>query len=312
LPSLQWRPVNKLKFRKMKEKLAEYFYGPIYFGEGPRWNNGHLYFSDFYANSVFKISEDKKIETVLTLDDQPSGIGWLTNGDMLVVAMKERKIMRYQKSGIDIYADISNYATFLANDMVVGPSDYLWVGNFGFDLDSFIEEKGLNALVSPPGPPKAHLIRVGPDRQAAIGAENLDFPNGCAITPDNKTLIVAETLGLRLTAFDIDSEFNLVNKRTWADLRDHLCVPDGICLDESGCVWVANAIGNECIRVEEGGNVIEKVKSDLPCFACMLGGENGDTLFIMSAPTSIAKLAKENKSGKILSAKVDSKRAGWP
>lgn len=285
----------------------------IYFGEAPRWHDGSLYFSDFYAHKVFKVDLDGSLKEVVTIANQPSGLGWLPDGSMLVVSMIDRKIYRYFNEALELYADIGEFATFHANDMVVSESGYVYVGNFGFDLDEFIEQKGLAALVEQPGPPKANLVVIDPDTKSpSIAWPSMDFPNGMVITPDGSTLIVAESLGMRLTAFDIANDGSLSNKRTWADLSPYLCAPDGICLDENGDIWVANAIGNHCLLVEEGGTLKGKVTAPMNCFACMLGGDDGKWLYYMSAPTSNAVQAKKEKNGIILKAHVYTPRAGLP
>jgi sugar lactone lactonase YvrE len=143
-----------------------------------------------------------------------------------------------------------------------------------------------------------------------VAAEGMGFPNGSVITPDGETLIVAETLGLCLTAFDIAADGTLSNRRLWASVAP--VVPDGICLDADGAIWVASALGPECVRVGEGGNVLEKIDTGQSCFACMLGGDDGKTLFMLTAPTSLAHEAEKSPKGNVLISKVDCGRAGRP
>jgi sugar lactone lactonase YvrE len=296
----------------MFNKEASIFIEGIYFGEGPRWHEGELYFSDFYAHKVYKADNYGNLKEVLEVPNQPSGIGWLPDGSMLVVSMIDRTVLQFKNNVVELYADISEFATFHANDMLVSPAGYCYVGNFGFDLDTFIEEKTMAGLLEPPGPPKAHLVMINQEKQPSIAAPFLDFPNGMVLTPDTKTLIVAESLGMRLTAFDVNADGTLTNKRLWADLSKYLCAPDGICLDANNDVWVANAISKECLLIKQGGELVGKVTAPLNCYACMLGGQDKDTLFIMCAPTSNAKEASAGRNGCVFQARVETPGAGWP
>jgi sugar lactone lactonase YvrE len=281
----------------------------IYFGEGPRWREGRLWFSDFYAKAVKSVSlaGDTRIE--FTIDDRPSGLGWMPDGSMLIVSMTKRQILRRSPSGgIQLHADLGHVATFHCNDMVVDAKGVAFVGNFGFDLDAALTERGVESVLA--DHPAAKLARVAPDGSAEVAATDMHFPNGSVITPDGKTLIVGETLGACLTAFDIDDDGFLSGRRVWADIRPR--VPDGICLDAKGAIWVANPIAPECALIAEGGAVLEVIETGDPCYACMLGGEDGRTLFMLTAPTSIADEAAASAKGKLLIATVDTPHAGLP
>jgi len=281
----------------------------IYFGEGPRWREGRLWFSDFYAKAVKSVSlaGDTRIE--FTIDDRPSGLGWMPDGSMLIVSMTKRQILRRSPSGeIRLHADLGHVATFHCNDMVVDAKGVAFVGNFGFDLDAELTERGVESVMA--DHPTAKLARVAPDGSAEVAATDMHFPNGSVITPDGKTLIVGETLGACLTAFDIDDQGFLSGRRVWADIRPR--VPDGICLDASGAIWVANPIAPECALIAAGGAVLEVIDTGDPCYACMLGGEDGRTLFMLTAPTSLAHEAAASPKGKLLVATVDTPHAGLP
>jgi sugar lactone lactonase YvrE len=281
----------------------------IYFGEGPRWHDGALWFSDFYANAVKTCTEDGKVDVTVSMDTQPSGLGWLPNGDLLIVSMQDRKLMRRDSSGaLSVHADLSGIATFHCNDMVVSSSGVAYVGNFGFDLDHELEARGIEAVLGEH--PTAALARVDPDGSASVAATDMDFPNGSVITPDGRTLIVAESLGMRLTAFDIGDDGSLSNRRVWAPLGNR--VPDGICLDAEGMVWVANPLAPEAFLVAEGGDVVDVVETSQPCYACMLGGADGQTLFCLTATSSMAAVSSASPLGKIETARVDVARAGLP
>lgn len=283
--------------------------GGIYFGEGPRWRDGRLWFSDFYAQAVKSVSLAGDLRTEFEIDDQPSGLGWQPDGTMLIVSMTRRQVLRRAPGGqIAIHADLSHIATFHCNDMVVDAAGGAYVGNFGFNLDAEIAARGVPDVLA--NHPTAKLAYVAPDGQSRIAAEDMHFPNGPVITPDGKTLILGETLAGVLTAFDIHPNGDLLNRRVWAPTTPR--VPDGICLDAEGAIWVANPIAPECVRIAEGGEVLEVIETGQPCYACMLGGDDGKTLFMLTASSSDHDEAAKAQTGKILVAAVDSPRAGRP
>ena len=280
----------------------------LYFGEGPRWHAGRLWFSDFYDRAVKSVGLRGDVRTELTIDDHPSGLGWLPDGRMLVVAMNERRLLRVDPDGVHLHADLSGVAAHRANDMVVDAQGRAYVGNFGFRLDDELQRRGVESVLA--DHPVANLARVDPDGSVRVAAPDMHFPNGSVITPDGRTLIVAETLALRLTAFDIAADGSLSNRRVWAPVG--MRAPDGICLDADGNVWIANAIAPECVLVAQGGEIVTTVSTDQPCFACMLGGGDGRTLFMMTAPTSVAEIVSASRQGRIMTAVVTTPRAGRP
>jgi len=286
----------------------------IFFGEGPRWHEGRLWFSDFHAQAVMSVSPDGDLRTEFTLDDQPSGLGWLPDGRLLVVAMRRRQLLRRESGGaIVLHADLSGVHAMLSNDMVVDAHGRAYVGNFGFDLHAEIRARGDLAVLA--DHPTASLALVHPDGRVEEAASGLHFPNGMVITPDGETLIVGETLSGQLTAFTIGAEGRLSDRRSWAPtLTDPAAprLPDGICLDAEGAVWIANPAAPECVRYAEGGAVLETVSTSQNAFACMLGGADGRTLFVMTAPTSDAAQAARAAAGRIEVAQVTAARAGWP
>ena len=270
----------------------------IYFGEGPRWRNGHLWLSDFYAHEVLKVTPDGNRSHVATVLEQPSGLGWLPDGSMLIVSMKDRKLMRLADGNLTEHADMSSIATWHCNDMVVSADGRAYVGNFGYDHYSEPEEK------------TANLVRVDPDGSVHLADSGLKFPNGSIITPDGKTLVVGETRGNRLTAWDIAEDGSLTNRRVWADLGKNF--PDGICLDEDGAIWVADPRLKETIRVREGSEVTHRISTgDFGSYACMLGGDDRKTLYICTAPGS-GPGAAEAPKGRIEYCRVDIPGAGLP
>jgi sugar lactone lactonase YvrE len=280
----------------------------LYFGEGPRWHADRLWFSDFYDHAVKSVDVSGGLRTELEIDDQPSGLGWLPDGRLLVVAMHHRQVLRVDPDGVSVHADLSAIATFHANDMVVDRQGRAYVGNFGFELDQALKARGVESVIA--DHPTARLARVDPDGRVHVAAEDLHFPNGCVITPDGSTLIVAETLAMRLTAFEVGSDGSLSNRRVWGALG--MRAPDGICLDADGHVWVANAIAPECVLVAPGGEVIATVETAQPCFACMLGGPQRRTLYMMTAPSSMAEIVSASRQGQIECLDVAVPGAGRP
>jgi sugar lactone lactonase YvrE len=281
----------------------------IYFGEGPRWRDGRLWFSDFYAKAVKSVSLAGDERTEFVADDLTSGLGWMPDGSMLIVSMTRRKVLRRSPAGeMSVHADLGDIATFHCNDMVVDAHGRAYVGNFGFDLDAEMVSRGVEAVIT--DHPTAKLALVSPDGSVGVAADDLHFPNGAVITPDGRTLIIGETLGGALTAFDIAADGTLTNRRLWASTAPR--VPDGIALDAEGAIWIANPIAPECVRIAQGGAVLEVVETGQPCYACMLGGDDGKTLFMLTAATSIAHEAAKSPSGKLLITMVDVPHAGLP
>jgi len=281
----------------------------IYFGEGPRWRGGRLWFSDFYAKAVKSVSMAGDLRTEFEIDDRPSGLGWLSDGSTLIVSMVRRQVLKRSADGrMSVHADLSTLAAFHCNDMVVDAHGHAFVGNFGFDLDAELAARGSASVIA--GHPTANLIRVAPDGTVSVAAPDMRFPNGSVITSDGKTLIVGETLGATLTAFDLAADGTLSGRRLWAATAPR--IPDGIALDADGRIWIAHPLAPECALIAEGGEVIEVIDTGQPCFACMLGGDDGRTLFMLTARTSNADEAAAAPTGKLLTARVDSPHAGLP
>ena len=270
----------------------------IYFGEGPRWRDGHLYLSDFYAQEVLKVDPGGKRESIATVPNQPSGLGWLPDGTMLIVSMKDRKLLKLTEDGLIEHADLSSVAGYHCNDMVVSDNGRAYVGNFGYNHYEEPVEK------------TANLARVDPDGSVHCAATGLRFPNGSVITPDGKTLVVGETRGNCLTAWNIATDGSLSKHRVWADLGANF--PDGICLDAEGAIWVADPRLKETIRVREGGMVTHRISTgELGSYACMLGGDDRKTLYICTAPGS-GPGAAEARNGRVEYCRVDVPGSGLP
>lgn len=273
------------------------------FGEGPRQGpDGRLYYSDFYGHEVHALDlttgED---EVVCTVPEQPSGLGWLPDGRLLVVSMRDRKVLRLDDGGLVEHADLSGIATFHANDMLVDAQGRAYVGNFGFDLHAVIAAGGEAPLLEPGWvPPGTPLALVQPDGTATVAAEDLKFPNGMGLLPRQKgeqgRLVVAETLAFGLTSFAVADDGTLSDRRVWASLREHFIAPDGIAVDADGGVWVAPALQPFAFRVEEGGEITQRVETSQICFAVAIVD---DKLVCCTAPTSQPETVAGARLGKL-------------
>jgi sugar lactone lactonase YvrE len=268
--------------------------------EGPRWHDERIWFSDFYTHRVLSAREDgSDLRVEASVPQQPSGLGWLPDGRLLIVSMRDRRLLRREPDGTLVtHADLSRHATGHLNDMAVDAQGRVYVGNFGFDLMG-------GAPLEP-----AALHRADPDGTVTEVATDLWFPNGSVITKD-EALLVNETFGNRVTAFDLTQDGRLVNRRTWAEfgplptqrdiekvLRQISVAPDGSCLDAEGALWIADATGGRLLRVTEGGKIVDEVSPGTPVFACALGGSGGRTLFTCAAPDfdEVARAAARDAS----------------
>ena len=269
------------------------------FPEGPRWHDGRLFFSDQHDHRVIAMAPDGATETIVEVPQQPSGLGWLPDGRMLVVSMLDRRVLRLDGGQLVEHADLSAFASAPCNDMVVDTHGRAYVGHFGFDM------------YGGEGPHDASLLLVQPDGAVTVAAAPLQFPNGTVITPDGATLIVGESMGGRLTAFAIAADGSLSDRRLFAQLQG--AVPDGICLDAEGAVWIACPLSGRVLRVQDGGEVLQEVRvSHDFAFACMLGGEDRRTLYICTAPTHIPDECRAQRDGRIEMIEVDVPGAGLP
>ena len=267
------------------------------FPEGPRWHDGKFYFSDMHARRVVSLDLEGNAETVVHVPNDPSGLGWLPDGRMLVVSMLDRRLLRLDGDTLTEVADISSVVTARCNDMVVDAQGRAYIGNFGFE---FHDDESPKPTV---------LVMVTPAGDARVVADELAFPNGAVITPDGGTLIVAETYGHQLTAFNIEDDGSLVDRRLFAKLEG---MPDGICLDAEGAVWVATPFRSEVVRLREGGEVADRIAVGTEAFACMLGGPERRTLFICTATATTAEKCRALRKGAIEIVEVDVPGAGLP
>jgi sugar lactone lactonase YvrE len=270
----------------------------LVFGEGPRWHDGRLWLSDMHAYRVLTVDENGRVDRVVRVAGRPSGLGWLPDGRLLVVSMDDRKLLVFDGRSLETYADLSGLAPYAVNDMVVDGEGRAYVSQFGYDFHHQGEFQ------------KTEILRVDPGGRARAAAGELAFPNGMVITPDGKTLVVGESFGARLTAFDVAEDGSLSNRRLFAKLEG--AVPDGICLDAEGCVWVASPVSKECLRVREGGEVLERVRTETQSIACMLGGADRRTLFVLTSEVIEPEECVKRKSARVETVRVDVAGAGWP
>jgi sugar lactone lactonase YvrE len=268
-------------------------------GESPRWHDGRLWVSDWGAGELLAMDLDGRSEVVARIDGFPFCFDFLPDGRPLIVSGRDGRLLRREPDGgLATHADLTELAPPPWNDIVVDGRGNAYVGNTGFDFPGGAFAPGSIALVAPDGSMRPV-------------ADDVAFPNGVAVTPDNATLILAESYGKRLTAWDIAADGGLSGRRVWAELGDG--VPDGICIDRDGAVWYADVPNRRCVRVREGGEVLRTVELDRGCFACMLGGPDGTTLFVVAAewrgPTDIAE---EAGTGVVVAVDAPARGAGWP
>ncbi|MFT6293570.1 MAG: sugar lactone lactonase YvrE [Ilumatobacter sp.] len=279
----------------------------IDFGEGPRWHDGRLWFSDFFQQTISSVeihadgTGTRHVE--LEYDGRPSGLGWLPDGRLIFVSMLDRKLMRQEADGSIVeHADLSGVATGHCNDMVVSSSGIAYVGNFGFDL-----EGGDSAATTV-------MIIVQPDGSVSTDSRELLFPNGAVLTPSESTLIVGETFGGQYTAFTIDDDGSLTEPRIWATVRG--TSPDGCTLDADGGIWYSDASGKQIVRVIGSGDIHDpstiRISTPDNTYACMLGGDDGKTLFVLTCEDASPDAARGSATGALYSTKVEVAHAGRP
>jgi sugar lactone lactonase YvrE len=269
------------------------------FPESPRWHDDRLWVSDWGAHEVIAVDLGGTSEVVARVPSFPMCIDFLPDGRLLIVSAGDGLLLRREPDGsLTTHADLSGLADHKWNDIVVDGRGNAYVNNVGFDFPGGEFAPGTIALVSP----------VGSARQVA---EGVAFPNGMVVTPDNSTLIVAESYGNRLTAFDLAADGGLSNRRVWADLHDG--VPDGICVDGENAVWFGDVPNERCVRVREGGEVLQTIDLDRGCFACMLGGVDRRTLFMtVNEWGGAAKMADGSRAGQVRTVEAPAPGVGWP
>jgi sugar lactone lactonase YvrE len=272
------------------------------FGESPRWHDGRFWFSNWVAQEIVAVDLEGRSEVMLRLPfaEYPFSIDWLPDGRLLIVSASDQPLLRHEPDG-RLVAHVNDLACGW-NEIVVDGRGNAYIN--GGSLDVFAGGRFTPGVI----------VLVTPDGSARQVADGIAFPNGMAVTPDNATLIIAESYANRLTAFDIMADGSLSDRRGWADLGEG--VPDGICLDAEGAIWYADVPNRRCVRVREGGEVLQTIELDRGCFACMLGGEGGQTLFMLAAEwPGMAGLAGGRKGlegAQALITRAPAPHAGWP
>jgi sugar lactone lactonase YvrE len=273
----------------------------IAFGESPRWHDGRLWFSDWGAQKVVAVDLEGDSEVIVTVDfpSFPMCIDFLPDGRLLVVSGRAGQLLCREADGsLRTHADLSSLSGYGWNDIVVDGRGNVYINEVGFEFPGGEFAPGTIALVT----------ADGSARQVAGG---IAFPNGMAVTSDNSTLICAESYGNRLTAFDIAADGSLSEGRLRADLGDG--VPDGICVDAEGAVWYGDVPNKRCVRVREGGEVLQTIELDRGCFACMLGGPDGSTLFMVAQEWRGTEQMQDGaRTGQVLTVPAPAAGAGWP
>jgi sugar lactone lactonase YvrE len=288
--------------------------GGSYF-EGPRWHDGAWWASDFYRHTVSRVNPEGGETVVLEVENQPSGLGWLPDSSLLVVSMKDHRVLRLADGEVSTHADLSGVCGGHLNDMVVDTSGRAFVGDFGFDL------------MGGGAPASASVKRVDPDGTVTVVAEDLRFPNGSVITPDGGTLIVGETWGNRFTAFDIADDGSLTHRRVWVELGPEpvgdsiqeligqvVVAPDGCTLDAEGHIWVADGLNPRVVRVAAGDGILDEIAAPdgMGVYACALGGDDGRGLLMCCAPDFYEHTRAPVREAVLVSTRVDVPHAGLP
>jgi sugar lactone lactonase YvrE len=272
------------------------------FGESPRWHDDRLWFSDWVAHEVVAVDPEGRSEVIVRVPfpSIPMCIDFLPDGRLLLVSPSDGLLMRREPDGsLVTHADLSGVSDRGFNEIVVDGRGNAYLNGAGFNLMAGEEyAPGIVALLTPDG-------------SARQVADGIAFPNGMAVTPDNSTLIVADSYGKELTAFDIAADGGLSNRRVWADLGDG--VPDGICLDAENAVWYADVPNKRCVHVREGGQVLRTIDLDRGCFACALGGADSRTLFMIATEwRGPAAMSDGRRTGQVLTAEAPAPGIGRP
>jgi sugar lactone lactonase YvrE len=272
------------------------------FTESPRWYNNKMWFIDIHDKSIKTVDLSGTVETSFDLPFIPNSFGLTPEGVIVVGDAFERKIYRVQDGSLELLADISDMTVFCLSDGIVDSHGRLYVGDIGYNFVDPVA-KPVETCV---------LILVGTDGKSSVVAKDLCFPNGIVITPDGRTLIVGETIGHRLTAFDIAADGSLSNRRVWAQLPESVG-PDGICLDAEGGVWCANPEGvDSVVRVTEGGTITDRIRVDTHAYAVMLGGPERKHLFICTSASHDPAEIHHNPTASFQLVEVEIAGAGTP
>jgi len=303
--------------------------------ESLRWRDGALFFSDMAAGSVHRWDgRSAETDLVAEIPGRPGGLGWLPDGRMLAVSMDGGCVYRQERDGtLVVHADIGHLTRGCVNDMIVDDEGRAYVGSYGLDWFAYVAEHPASSLLAPPGPPRIGLVRLAADGTILGQTEEIAFPNGAVLLDDGRTLVIAETLTMRLLEFAVDDDGDLHGRGAWAQLipdalwravtaegwrgriargvstlTDRPAIaersaspigPDGIAIGKGGTIWVANALRGECVEVERGGRIRRRIRTSQPALSCVLGGDAGDTLFVATSRHSEPGAARAERTGSI-------------
>lgn len=268
------------------------------FPESPRWHEDRLWLCDWGMGEIVAVDLYGGREAIVRIASFPMSIDWLPDGRLLVLAGSERRLLTVEADGtLQPYADLGALAEHPWNELIVDGRGNAYVNTIGFDFPEGEFATGF-------------IVLVTPDGVARQVADGVAFPNGMAVTPDNATLILAESYASTLTAFDIAPDGSLANRRTWASLENG--APDGICLDADRAVWYADVPNQRCVRVREGGQVLQSIELDRGGFACALGGPERSTLYIVANRWGEAATSDPGSAGQVLTLAAPAAAAGWP
>jgi sugar lactone lactonase YvrE len=304
--------------------------------ESLRWHDGALWFCDLVRGGwVYRAVPGRDPERIVEVPGRPGGLGWLPDGRMLVVSMDHRCVYRLEPGGtLERHADLGEIAGGDANDMVVDTAGRAYVGNFGFDYHAAVKDRPAAMLYAPPGPPRAAVAAFAPDGSLIGTTEPLHFPNGAVVLDGGRTVVIAETMAMRLTAFTVAEDGSLTDPRPWAPLiakplwralnaggllgrltrrvssltdrpwiakhSSSPIAPDGIGVHFDGeTIWVANALRGECVRIAQGGKVLDRARTTQLTLSCVIGGNDGRTLYAATAPMLDPEEARAARGGRI-------------
>ncbi len=263
------------------------------FPECLRWHGRTLWFSDMHGGRVYTHTDERGDVAIVDVGGDPGGLGWTTDGHLLVVSMHDRRLLRVDSGRVHEVADLSIHSPFPLNDMLVDSAGRSYIGTFGFTAFDG-HDRGPGAI-----------LVVDPDASHRVAVDGLEFPNGMVLTDSGRTLVVAESFGERLTAFTLRNDGTLTDRRVWATLPSGV-MPDGIDIDADGSIWVASVTTNECLLVQEGGDVLRRIDTgEHMAIDCLLGGDHGRTLFIALNRHLVPRRTTQRRAGRIATVTVD-------
>lgn len=284
----------------MRELTATPLLDDLGFAEAPRWHEGRLWFSDIVRQRICRASDDGSCETVLQLDVDPSGLGWMPDGSLLIVSMAAHEILRWRDDQLTLHARTAPLSRARLNDMVVDANGGAYASNFGFDFESGEAVRATN------------LVRIEPDGTVSAAATDILCPNGMALSPDGERLYVGQSASREVLEFRVEEDGFLCDRDVFATLPEG-CMSDGICLDAAEGLWIASPVSHAFLRIERGGQVTHRIDTqDRHAIACVLGGEGRRTLYCLTSPVMSLHRARTEQAGRIDQVQVEIPGVGIP